>query len=153
MARAVAVAVTVLALLVAVYPVRTTFVYYDVQMKTGKNNGPTLYMATTLQKSVDPGTPVYLSYSVRGERNSGGHRFLRSLSYLLTLAGLDNQILGLDKITVRLEANPSQGAWLVLTPADYETLSQKLTLERIEGGPPTWNDAFMARYVPPGQAP
>jgi hypothetical protein len=151
--RAVAVAVTVAALLVAVAPARAGLAFCQLQMAAGKNNSPTLFMATTVDKSAAPGDAVYLSQSLRGERLSGGLRFLRSLSYLLTMGEVDHETLTLDEITGRLEANPSQEAWLALTPADYDALSQKLPLERIEGGPPAWNEAFLARYTPAGQAP
>jgi 4-amino-4-deoxy-L-arabinose transferase-like glycosyltransferase len=153
LARAVAVGGTALALLLAFYPVRTTFAHYAIETRAGRDNAAAIYMANRLGEEVNSGTPVYLSFDLAGDRASGGRRFRRSLSYFLALQEVDHQILKPEEIAVQLETNPDQQAWLVLTPTCFEALSQDFVLERMDGSPPAPNDGHLARYVPGDQGP
>jgi 4-amino-4-deoxy-L-arabinose transferase-like glycosyltransferase len=143
----------VLVLLVAIYPIRTTLAHYDAENRANRNNAAALHMATTLKDATDPDTPVYLSFELAGPKASGGRRFRRSLSYYLLLEGVQNQILELPDIARELKADPSQEAWLVLTPEGYETLAQDFALEPVLGSPLAPNGGHLVRYLPAGQEP
>jgi 4-amino-4-deoxy-L-arabinose transferase-like glycosyltransferase len=153
--RAATVGGMVLVLLLAIYPVRTTFTYYATETQGDRDNRATLAMTTTLKEILPPNAPLYVSRNLRGpeQRADGGYKYLRAMYYYLTLEGVPFSVLELPDLEAQLEAHPNQEAWLLLYPTDYEALAGQLPIERIEGVPPIPNEGLLAKYVPAEPGP
>ena len=149
-ARVVAVAGAVLAILLALYPVRNTLTHYAIETQAGRDNGLSLSMATYLSETLPLDAELYLSSRLRGNRGDGGYRYLRALYYALVLEGKEPLILDSPGIVTRLESDQAGEAWLVLPYDDYDALSQSFELEPIERSPQVHNDGMLVRHVAAG---
>ncbi|MFC2030755.1 ArnT family glycosyltransferase [Chloroflexota bacterium] len=137
----------VLVILLALYPVRNTLTHYAIETQAGRDNSLSLSMAMHLSETLPADSDLFLSSHLRGSRGDGGYRYLRSLFYALVLEGKEPFVLDLPDIVTRLESDQAGETWLVLPPDDYETLSQRFELKRIEGSPKVHNDGMLVRYV------
>ncbi|MFC2015765.1 glycosyltransferase family 39 protein [Chloroflexota bacterium] len=151
--RGVAVGLTALAILLAIYPAQATLSHYTSETRAGRTNEAAIYMAGELEEAVLSDTPVYISFELAGDPASGGRRFRRSLAYYLMLEGVSHEVLELPELARRLKDIPSQGAWLVLTTEGHRSLAQDFRVERGPVGPPAPNGAHLARYVPVAEKP
>ena len=146
--RALAICSVALILFLAVYPVRSTLAYYAREIQAGRDNRLSLTMADYLHDNLPADANLYLSSNLIGKRGDGGYRYLRAMYYWLTLKGVEHYVLDFSDLLARLEADPQQETWLLLTADDYQVLAQRFGLEPIANSPPVHNGGILARLAP-----